>query len=101
MHPPPPPGAPRAATPARRLQVLVADDNVINQRIGVRLLQELGQVAVEYGALPTEAWPVALTDRARVGFVSVGVVHRLMVKAVFGSPVDRNSIVVVAAFRSW
>lgn len=49
MHPPPTPGTPPADTPARRLQVLVADDNAINQRIGVRLLRELGHGGVVVG----------------------------------------------------
>lgn len=35
--------------PARPLQVLVADDNVINQRIGVRMLQALGHGGVVVG----------------------------------------------------
>lgn len=43
--PTPAPGATRA----RSLQVLVADDNVINQRIGVRLLQALGHGGVVVG----------------------------------------------------
>lgn len=42
-----PPGA--GVPSARALQVLVADDNVINQRIGVRLLQALGHGGVVVG----------------------------------------------------
>jgi CheY-like chemotaxis protein len=68
--PPQAPAAPTAATPpARQLRILVADDNVINQKVLKRMLEKLGHVVAlaangqeAIDAVSTETYDVVLMD---------------------------------------